>query len=61
MKAGNDVCQHPKEPLPVLVIQKDVLPGVALGGGVVDRAGKFDAQRAGRETTSFSDTTTTTG
>ena len=47
MKAGDDMGQYSKEPLPVLVIDENVLSGVAAGGDVVERAGKFDAQRTG--------------
>jgi hypothetical protein len=49
MKPSNDVRQHIEEPLSVLIIDEDGLPGVAAGGDVVERAGKFDAQRSGHE------------
>ena len=49
MKPSNDARQHIEEPLPVLVIHEDVLPGVAARGDMVERARKFKAQRSGHE------------
>lgn len=38
MKTRDDVRQHHKEPLPIFVIQKDVLPSIAPSRPVVERA-----------------------
>ncbi len=42
MKTGDGALQHPKKSLPILVIQEDVLPGVAPNGDMVESPGKFD-------------------
>lgn len=44
MKPRNDVRQHIEEPLPILGIEEDVLPGVAAGGDMVEGSWKLDAQ-----------------
>jgi hypothetical protein len=36
--AGDNVGEDAKEPFSVRVIQKDLLPGIATGGEVIDRA-----------------------
>ncbi len=45
MKA-RDPRQHPERTLPVRVIQKDVLPGIAPRRNVIEGARKFDVQRS---------------
>lgn len=46
VESGSRPVSASEEPLPVLVIQENVLPGIAPGGDVVERTRTFDAQRA---------------
>lgn len=49
MKAGDHARQHPEKLLPVLVIEKDVLPGIASDRDVIERTGKFETEWSSHE------------
>jgi hypothetical protein len=53
MKPGDDALQDFEKLLPVLVIQEDVLPGVAPGGDMVERPRKCEPQRSAMPPTLF--------
>ncbi|MDH5625801.1 MAG: hypothetical protein OEY21_06825 [Nitrospira sp.] len=47
MKAGDHSRQHREKLLSVFLIEKDVLPSIPTSGDVIERPGKFDAERPG--------------
>lgn len=47
MTAGDDPLQHAQEPPPILVVEEDVLAGIASSSNVIERPGIFKAQRSG--------------
>jgi hypothetical protein len=54
MKSRDHAREHAQKLLQVLVIEKDVLPGIPPGGHVIERSGEFDTEWAshGRESSS---------
>jgi len=49
MIAGDDTLQHGQEPPPVLVVEEEVLAGIASSSNVIGRPGIFKAQRSGHK------------
>ena len=47
MKPGDDTLQHTREPPPILVVEEDVLAGIASNRNMVERPRILKAQRSG--------------